>query len=150
VAFDPASLNNENSDIVRGEQVLPSRLFEGAAGGAVIIGSAPRGAEFESEFGWADAVIDLGPDLTKAGRILDALDAQSERIERIRVENIKNCLLRHDWCYRWEKILSSIGLEPKSGLLHRKRSLESTAKRTFSIVQADASSDRIAYAMSTT
>ena len=42
-----------------GEEALPARIFEGAAGGAVMLGNAPQCPEFYEYFDWPDALIEI-------------------------------------------------------------------------------------------
>lgn len=133
MAFSPATLANSKSGTVAGEQVLPARLFEGAAGGAVILGSAPQCAEFSEHFDWPDAVIEVSPD---SGSIVDAineLDANPRRTELLRRTNAVRCLEMHDWVYRWEHILSKIGMEPTPQLHLRKSQLGRIAADTLAL-----------------
>ena len=127
IAFSPASLNNSKTSKMAGEQVVPSRFFEGAAGGAVILGTAPKCEDFDACFDWPDAVIEVSPDTGEIAAVIDELDAQPERIERVRRANAINCLRRHDWVYRWERILNTIGVEPRPQLRARKAQLEQIA-----------------------
>ena len=127
LAFNPATLAGHKAGKTAGEQVLPSRLFEGAAGGAVLLGTAPNCAEFEQCFGWEDAVIELPPDTVDVAAVIDELDAQPERIARVRRTNATRCLLQHDWVYRWEQILSTIGIQPLPQLNDRKSRLSNIA-----------------------
>lgn len=127
IAFSPATLNNSKTSKMAGEQVVPSRFFEGAAGGAVILGTAPKSKDFDECFDWPDAVIEVPPDTGEIAAVIDELDAQPERIERVRRANAINCLRRHDWVYRWERILNTIGVEPRPQLRARKARLEQMA-----------------------
>jgi hypothetical protein len=54
--------------------------------------------------------------------IIEELDAQPRRLERVRQTNAVRCLLQHDWVYRWEQILSTIGMDALPQL-HRRTSL---------------------------
>ena len=123
MGFSPASLAGSKADKISGEQVLPGRLFEGAAGGAIILGAAPQCPEFHDCFDWADAVIEVSPDASDIVSIIDKLDADHHWTERLRKTNATRCLLKHDWVYRWEHILSAIGLEPLPQLRDRKARL---------------------------
>lgn len=91
------------------EQSLSTRYFEGAAGGAVLIGNHPKLAEFAENFDWDDAVIDLPEDPEDLPKFLLDLGKQDERLERIGRESAIQCLLRHDWAHRWSAILETIG-----------------------------------------
>ncbi len=130
IAFNPASLGGEKSGKIAGEQVLASRLFEGAAGGAVILGSAPDCPEFKEQFPWPDAVIEISPDGSDVGDIIEALDRQDDRIAHLRAASVTGSLLRHDWAYRWETILSKVGLPRLPQLDHRKSVLADLASRS--------------------
>ena len=127
MGFNPATLANSKSDKIAGEQVLPSRLIEGAAGGAIILGSAPQCPEFGECFDWPDAVIEISPESGDIAAVIAELDAQPHRTELIRRTNAIRCLLKHDWVYRWEHILSTIGMEPLAQLQRRKSRLNDLA-----------------------
>jgi hypothetical protein len=134
MGFHPAAVANSRK--VAGEHVLPSRLFEGAAGGAVILGNAPQCAEFKEYFDWPDAVIEVSPQTTDIAAVIEDLDAQPERIARVRRTNAMRCLQRHDWVYRWEHILSAIGMEPLPQLHERKSRLSEVAAAAMSPLPA--------------
>lgn len=127
MAFSPATLANHRSGTVVGEQVLPARFFEGAAGGAVILGTAPQCAEFGEHFDWPDAVIEVSPDSSSIADVIGELDANPRRTELLRRTNAVRCLEMHDWVYRWEHILVTIGMEPFPRLHIRKSLLQQIA-----------------------
>jgi Glycosyl transferases group 1 len=127
IGFSPASLAGPKSAKISGEEVLPGRLFEGAAGGAVILGSAPRCPEFEKYFDWPDAVIEISPNGTDAVAVLEELDKNPEWTQRVRRDNATACLLKHDWAHRWEHILAAVGLPPLPQLAARKAQLAAAA-----------------------
>jgi hypothetical protein len=127
IGFSPASLAGPKSGKIAGEAVLPGRLFEGAAGGAIILGSAPRCSEFEEYFDWPDAVIEISPDGTDVIAVMEELDKSPDRIRRVRRDNVTGCLLKHDWAYRWEHILAAVGLSPLPQLAARKARLAAKA-----------------------
>ncbi|MGO4869895.1 MAG: glycosyltransferase [Roseiarcus sp.] len=136
MAFNPATLANSKLDKVGGEQVVPARLFEGAAGGAVILGTAPQCPEFRQCFDWPDAVIEVSPESGDIAAVIDELDAQPERTERVRRTNAARCLRRHDWVYRWERVLATIGMEPLPQLHDRKARLSEIAAAALASVPA--------------
>ena len=109
----------------RGQQELGFRFFEGAAAGAVMLGHAPRIRAFDEQFNWPDAVIEVDPDSLFG--IMEKLDGDPDRTERIRRANVTNSLLRHDWAYRWEQVLASVGLAAPVALDARKRELADRA-----------------------
>jgi hypothetical protein len=127
IGFSPASLAGHKSGKVAGEAVLPGRLFEGAAGGAIILGSAPHCPEFEQNFDWPDAVIEVSPDGNDVIAIMEDLDRDPDRTRRVRHDNVTGCLLKHDWAYRWEHILAAVGLSPLPRLAARKARLAAMA-----------------------
>jgi Glycosyl transferases group 1 len=127
MGFNPATLAIPKADKVAGEQVLPSRLFEGAAGGAIILGSAPQCPEFGEYFNWPDAVIEVSPETSDIAAVIAELDAQPQRTERMRRTNAIRSLLQHDWVYRWEHILATIGMEALPQLRQRKARLSEIA-----------------------
>ncbi|TIL63863.1 glycosyltransferase [Mesorhizobium sp.] len=127
MAFSPAALANSKSVTVAGEQVLPARLFEGAAGGAVMLGTRPQCAEFGEHFDWQDAVIEVSPDSSSIADVIGELDASPGRTELLRRTSAVRCLEMHDWVYRWEHILATIGMEPLPRLHIRKSLLRQIA-----------------------
>jgi hypothetical protein len=120
VAFDPDRAGGEKAEESRGEQALTVRLFEGTAGGSVLIGSAPRCREFNLCFDWADAVIEVPSDPADMQALLADLSRQRERIEHIRQVNAVSSLKRHDWVYRWETVLKTMNLELPPNIQERK------------------------------
>ncbi|AFY56618.1 hypothetical protein Riv7116_4186 [Rivularia sp. PCC 7116] len=110
------------------QEELGSRFFEGAAGGAVMLGIPPVCEAYSKYFDWPDAVIEVPDNTTEIADIIAELDAQPEKLRKIRKDNIINSLLRHDWVYRWEEILNKVGLENTSEMLVRKTYLNNLAK----------------------
>ncbi len=116
-------------DHTHGQEELGYRFFEGAAGGAVLLGEPPRRRSFEENFGWEDAVIPLRFGTSDVASVIDALEADPERVARIRQSNMVNVLLRHDWCHRWGRILHTIGLLPREALVLRQSRLEERVRK---------------------
>jgi len=113
----------------RGSQIeIGNRYFEGAAAGAIMIGEVPKNGEFEKLFDWPDAVLPLSYDSDNIGALISDLDQQPERQESIRRTNVMQALTRHDWVYRWEAILSSVGLQAMPELSQRKELLTNLAR----------------------
>jgi len=111
-----------------GQSEIGFRFFEGAAAGTVMIGEHPENEAFRKHFDWPDAVIQVPYDTANIAEVLADLDSQPERLERIRKNNIVQCLQRHDWAYRWRAILEMVGLEPRPGLLAREERLRKLAE----------------------
>jgi hypothetical protein len=112
----------------RGNQIeIGNRYFEGAAGGSILVGECPYNGEFERLFPWPDAVIHLPYDSSNIDTIINDLDSDPERQDRIRRTNVVQALTRYDWVYRWETILETVGLEPLPGMSKRKERLRALA-----------------------
>jgi hypothetical protein len=114
-------------DETGGQEELGSRFFEGAAGGAVLVGTPPACDAYTQCFDWSDAVISIPYDAANIIDILTELDAQPERLSRIRKDNIVNSLLRHDWVYRWGEILQKVELGNTPEMLSRQLHLQKLA-----------------------
>lgn len=119
MAFNPAAIATSKAHQTQGEQVVPTRLFEGAAGGAVMIGEPPQCEEFNALFDWPDAVIRVPADPADARSLMKELDSQQARMDRVRQINIVQSLRRHDWAYRWEAMLSAAAIAPSAKLKDR-------------------------------
>jgi hypothetical protein len=113
----------------RGSQIeIGNRYFEGAASGTIMVGERPNNEEFDRLFDWPDAVIYLPYDSSNIDTIIDELDRDPERQQRIRRTNLVQALTRHDWVYRWEAILKTVNLEPMPELVQRKERLQNLAE----------------------
>jgi hypothetical protein len=113
---------------IRGNQIeIGNRYFEGAASGAIMVGERPDNGQFETLFDWPDALIHLPYDSSDIDVIIEDLDRQPERQDNIRRTNVAQALARHDWAYRWEAILKTVGLQPMPELLQRKERLRKLA-----------------------
>lgn len=109
------------------QHVLGLRYFEGAAGGAVLVGDVPRNELFDEFFDWQDSVIPLPFDSAEIADVIAELDADPERLERISKTNMVNSLRRHDHLYRWSQILAIAGLNETSAMARRRDALEGAA-----------------------
>jgi len=124
---------NEEGETARQEEV-GFRFFEGAAGGAVMIGDLPNVASFREHFDWPDAVVQLPFGSRDVGDLIADLEGQPERLARIRADNVRNALLRHDWAYRWQAVLDNIGLDRLPSLQAR---LALLSERADQLLPAD-------------
>ena len=118
--------NSDKPEKTGNQDEFGPRYVEGAAGGAILIGRAPRTPTFESEF-WPGAVHPIEPDSAEIARVLDDLDSYPEEADRIRRTNVAQVMRRHDGVYRWEQILRAVGLEPLPALTARKQQLDRLA-----------------------
>lgn len=125
---NPGKINNPEE--TGGVSEFGNRYFEGAAPGSILIGQRPtNNKEFDKIFNWEDAVIDLPFGSDEIGSIIRELDKQPERQMQIRQTNMVQCLLHHDWVYRWEAVLSIAGMQPLPMLLRRKQALKDLADK---------------------
>jgi len=118
---------NEEGETAKQEEV-GFRFFEGAAGGAVMIGEPPDVDSFRESFDWPDAVIHLPYGSPDVADLIADLDRQPDRLIRIGRENRANALRRHDWAHRWRCVLECVGIEPLPGLSDREACLEGLAR----------------------
>ena len=93
-----------------GDEGLSTRYFEGAAGGAVMLGTRPDTPLFDEAFPWPDAVVPLAFDVDGIAEVMDELDRQPDRVAQIRADNVRGSLSRHDWAHRWADVLRDAGL----------------------------------------
>ena len=122
-----------------GRQIeIGNRYFEGAASGAIMVGELPNNEVFDSLFNWPEAVTRLPYGSRDIDVIIKDLDADPERQDRIRQNGVVHALKRHDWVYRWEKILEAVGLEPMEGMVERKKRLGKLAEVVLQNEQAPA------------
>ena len=111
-----------------GENLLGPRFFEGVAGGAVVLGSAPDVPEYEQCFGWPDSTISIPYEAANLREIVAELETQPERLARARTNNVANTLRSNDWVYRWAQVLDAVGL-PRTARMHaRTQRLEELAQ----------------------
>jgi hypothetical protein len=110
IAFNPGDIGGGGKGKWKDQQALSTRYFEGAAGGAVMLGSSPRCDEYAQAFDWADAVISLDPNGDIEARMRE-LEKDPERLAAASQRNAAECLRRHDWSHRWGEILDRLGME---------------------------------------
>ncbi|MBD2166404.1 glycosyltransferase [Calothrix membranacea FACHB-236] len=115
------------AEATKNKQEFGPRFFEGAAAGAVLIGDPPMTEEFYKHFDWPDAIIKVPFDAPEIGEIITDLDAQPERLARIRRDNVVNTLLRHDWVYRLRTVFETIDVKPSQIMLSREAKLKKLA-----------------------
>lgn len=120
--------NAERLEKTGGEEGLALRYFEGAAAGAVLLGSRPQCVEHDECFDWEDSTVDVAFDGSDLHAVLDSLDADPERVARIRRDNVVNSLRRHDALYRWQQVLDAAGLPHTPAMAARGERLERLAQ----------------------
>ena len=114
-----------------GQSEVGARFYEGAAAGTVMIGQAPTSPAFREEFGWPDSVIDMR-DEAELLHWLELSRREPARLDAIGKKNAIEALLRHDWVYRWRRILEIAGLEPTPKLREREERLRDLAQAASS------------------
>ncbi|MEP7308578.1 MAG: glycosyltransferase [Acidobacteriota bacterium] len=110
-----------------GQHEVGSRLFEGAAGGAVMLGLAPSCAAYDRSFDWPDAVVPTPTNGAKIAAVIAELESAPVRVAQIRRNNVVNSLRRHDWVYRWKQVAERVGLSPSAQVAARQQRLERMA-----------------------
>jgi hypothetical protein len=105
-----ARINEPES--IQSHEEISARFYEGIASGAVLLGEQPRSEEFKRQFDWPDPVIHVPFDSPDIGDILARLDADPDRLERIRRQNVHQAALRHDWLHRLQVVYDAVGLRP--------------------------------------
>ena len=110
-----------------GEESLSTRYFEASASGAVMLGSRPRTPDFDACFDWPDAVIEVPWDCDDVAGVLHDLGGQPDRLAAARSAGVRAALLRHDWAYRWERVLDDAGLSVPEQLHARRARLQEQA-----------------------
>jgi hypothetical protein len=113
----------------RAQAEVGFRYYEGAAAGAVMVGQAPDCAPFREMFDWPDAVVPVREDGADVADVVERLSADPARLRRIADRNTREALLRHDWVYRWRRILEIAGLPPGPRMEARERRLAGLAER---------------------
>jgi len=122
IAYNPSDVGGTVIGQSKGEQAPSTRYFEGAAGGAVMLGSRPRSEDFARCFDWPDAVIDVPVDSDIAA-VLSELLAQEDRLRTVSHRNTVESLTRHDWSHRWQEVLNQFGLDSSPALHDRQGEL---------------------------
>jgi hypothetical protein len=104
------------------------RYYEGSAAGTIMIGQAPDCDPFREMFDSPDAVVPIRPDGSDVESVLRGLMAQPDRMQEISRRNADGALLKHDWIYRWRRILEIAGVQPPRGMQLRETRLKELAE----------------------
>ncbi|MEM6613453.1 MAG: glycosyltransferase [Cyanobacteria bacterium P01_C01_bin.72] len=110
-----------------GTQEIGYRFFEGAAAGTVMVGMPPAGSAFPRYFDWEEPIIKVDLSGTDVVEAIAELDAQPERLKNMSRRNVANCLLKHDWSYRWRDMLATFDLKPSTAIIERQKYLQQLA-----------------------
>jgi hypothetical protein len=124
-------------EYTRGHDEISARFYEGAAAGAVLIGEAPNLDTFARQFDWPDAVIHMPFDSPDIMQTLARLNADPERLARIRRNNIINAALRHDWLHRLQTVFETLHVPPTPAMQLRQQQLQALAKLPDAALSAE-------------
>ena len=114
---------------IRGDQIeIGYRYFDGIAAGAINVGERANNAVFDQLFDWPDAMIEFPYNSPDYDKVLLDLHQDPEKEDRMRRNNVRHALLRHDWVYRWEMILKALDMEAQPHIQERKARLRSLAE----------------------
>jgi hypothetical protein len=113
----------------KGQVEVGFRYYEGSAAGSVLLGQAPDCSHFREMFDWPDAVVSIREDGSDVVDVIRSLTADPERMLGISRQNGAGALLRHDWVYRWRRILEIAALQPTPAMLAREAKLKELAVR---------------------
>ena len=114
-------------EVTGGRQEISARFFEGAAAGTVMIGDPPRNALFGSYFDWPDAVIEVPYDSPDIADVIESLDADPERVARIRRDAVVGTLRKNDWAYRLQTVVRAADILPTQAMTERIKKLRALA-----------------------
>jgi glycosyltransferase involved in cell wall biosynthesis len=130
-------------EYTRGRDEISGRFYEGSASGTVMIGEAPQLDTFSRQFDWPDAVIHVPFDSPDIRQILARLDADPQRLARIRRNNMVNAALRHDWLNRLRTVFDTFHLPPTPAMLLRQERLQAIAGLPDSAWPAEATNSQV-------
>jgi hypothetical protein len=114
--------------LTRDRDEISSRVYEGSAAGVVMLGEPPRGEEFRRQFDWPEPLIPVPFDCAEIARVLSELEADPQRVARIRRDNIRNSALRHDWLHRLRTVFATLGLSCTAAMDARATQLQALAE----------------------
>jgi hypothetical protein len=118
--------------VIGSQSEIGYRFFEGAAGGAVMIGPKISSPMFDKLFDWEEPVVWIDPSGEDIAERIKELDEDPDRRAAIRHRNVMGSLRAHDPAHRWRTVLETLGLEEPPGVGDRIRRL---AKRAEDIAE---------------
>jgi hypothetical protein len=127
--FIVAPSTSRSPEEIGNQTEVALRYYEASAAGAVMIGQIPYCEAFNTLFNWQDVVVEIQADGSDVADAISNLEAQPKRLLEISCRNAREALLRHDWSYRWKKILNIAGLEPTPQLELRENRLKQLAEQ---------------------
>jgi len=132
--FTVAPAKVDRPEETAGQVEVGLRYYEGLAAGAVMLGQLPKRPAIRELFDWPDAVVPVNPDGSDVADVLRELAATPSHMQSISRRNATQALLRHDWVYRWRRVLDIAGVRPSPHLEARERALNVLAAHAGSAV----------------
>lgn len=108
---------HDSPTITEGLRVLPGRLFEGLAAGAVLVGIPPD-EDLQHRVLGQTVVEPLDGSGRGVGAVLDRF-ADPGEAEPVRIRNLALACRSHDWSHRWRDAMHRVGLPIPFGLRNR-------------------------------
>lgn len=116
-----------NSPGETSSQIEPGyRFFEGAAAGALMVGTGLSSPVLKELFNWQEPFIEVDPSGEDIVNKILELESQPDRCAEIRRRNASGSLLAHDPAHRWRTVLQTLNLEEPSAVGQR---IDRLAKR---------------------
>jgi hypothetical protein len=103
------------------------RFFEGAAAGALMVGTGVSSPVLRDLFDWDEPFIEVDPSGEDIVDKIVELEGQPERSVEIRRRNARGSLLAHDPAHRWRAVLRTLDLEEPAGVGRRIERLRTRA-----------------------
>ncbi|HET9156397.1 MAG TPA: glycosyltransferase, partial [Myxococcaceae bacterium] len=119
----------DRPSLTLGKEEIPSRFYEGAAAGAIMLGEPPDTDEFRRQFDWPEAVVPTPFHAAEIGQVIRALDSDPARAARIRADGVEQALRRHDWSHRLRDVLAAAGMPATPALCSRQERLAALAEQ---------------------
>jgi hypothetical protein len=119
----------DRPDLNRGVREMGYRFVEGAASGTVMLGAPPDTPQSAEYLGWEDAVVPTPIEAPDIADVIADLERDPARVEAIRRRNISGSLRHHDWVYRWEQVLHTMGITPTEAMARRREHLATEGDR---------------------
>lgn len=117
LAYDPMRVNPDARQWRY--SFVGQRWFESLAAGCVVVGFRPSCPAADELLNWQDATLECPEDTSEFMRFIDELLDDPERLDTIRVSNVRHMLAEHDWSHRIELMTAALGDDPT--LAQRKR-----------------------------
>ena len=113
----------------RGTQLeFGPRYFEGAGAGAIQLGDVVKtNAAYLSHVNWEGAVIEAPFTDADLPALIEEIEKDEAWIEKLRRQNVAQCLTRHDHLNRWDVVLKAAGLKETPAASERRARLEMQA-----------------------